>query len=204
MSRFKKLLVFFAVLLVFLGVVSIYQANKSLPENLNLAGKTHRIPAENIRFLKALSFIDASGNSRVEQEIFDEIFNLIKNARHFILVDMFLFNDFLGYDPRTHRNLSGELTELLIKRKENNPDMKIVFITDPINTLYGSHNLQYLEKLSDAGVEVVLTDLRRLRDSNLVYSPLWRTFFQWFGEGDAGFLPNPFNPSGGGWRCVLT
>jgi len=43
-------------------------------------------------------------------------------------------------------------------------------------------------------VNVIFTDLTVLRDSNLLYSALWRTCFQWFGNSRrGGVLPHPFS-----------
>src|SRR5690625_7429164 len=48
-----------------------------------------------------------------------------------------------------------------------------------------------LKKLQNNGVEMVLTNLDKLRDSNPVYSAVWRTFFRWVGQKGKGWLPNP-------------
>ncbi|UOK56452.1 phospholipase D-like domain-containing protein [Bacillus sp. OVS6] len=70
--------------------------------------------------------------------------------------------------------------------------MDIVFITDDINTSYGSHASKELEAFKDAGIDVVMSDMDALRDSNPLYSSVWRTFFQWFGQAGPGWLSNPF------------
>ncbi len=41
-------------------------------------------------------------------------------------------------------------------------------------------------------MEVVYTDLERLRDSTPLYSGIWRMFFQWFGQKGEGWIRNPF------------
>jgi cardiolipin synthase len=50
-----------------------------------------------------------------------------------------------------------------------------------------------LEWLKAQGVQVCITDLTKLRDNNLLYSPLWRLLLQWFGTGGRGAntLPSP-------------
>jgi len=45
-----------------------------------------------------------------------------------------------------------------------------------------------------AGIDVVLTDLTQLQDSNPFYSGIWRWLFRPFGNSEGGILPNPFGP----------
>lgn len=106
---------------------------------------------------------------------------------------MFLFND--DYDrDNTYENVSGELTEKLIQQKNDNPDMEVIFITDEINTFYGSYPSTYLQRLIDNDIQVVFTDLKKLPDSNLIYSGLWRIVFSNLPIKKKGWLPNPFSP----------
>jgi phosphatidylserine/phosphatidylglycerophosphate/cardiolipin synthase-like enzyme len=92
-----------------------------------------------------------------------------------------------------HRELSRELVERLIERRRERPELDVLLITDPINTIYGGEPLEHLADLQAAGVEVVTTKLTRLRDPNPAYSALWRTFVQWWGNStEGGWLPNPF------------
>ncbi|MBT8331454.1 MAG: phospholipase, partial [Deltaproteobacteria bacterium] len=73
------------------------------------------------------------------------------------------------------------------------PDIRIDFITDPINTVYGGSENAEIEKLKAAGVNVIVTDLKALPDSNPIYSAFWRTFIQWFGNSkNSGLVPHPF------------
>ncbi len=194
----KKLLVPVCLILALLVITGVYHIYKPLPEGLSMEGEINRVPSSAVSFLTDYSFIDSKGERQTDQEIFDEIFSLIRGAEDFILLDMFLFNDFLGAEPRKLRELSEELTSLLVQKKKARPEMEIIFISDPINTIYGAQQSEDFLRLRKAGVEVVLTDLKKLRDSNIIYSPFWRVFFQWFGTGNGGFMPNPFEPDGEG------
>jgi phosphatidylserine/phosphatidylglycerophosphate/cardiolipin synthase-like enzyme len=105
-----------------------------------------------------------------------------------------LFNEWKGGGGVAYLNLSSDLTKHLIKQKEKHPDLKIDFITDPINTIYGGSFNQNIEELRKGGVNVVITELRPLRDSNLGYSPFSRIFLQWWGNNtNKGWLPHPFS-----------
>ncbi|MBT4161114.1 MAG: phospholipase [Gammaproteobacteria bacterium] len=149
-------------------------------------------PASHVRFLTDLTWVDEFGDRHFEQEIFDEVFRLVNSAERFVLLDMFLYNNFQGKVPERHRQLSTELTEVLISRKEQYPDLQIIVITDPINTVYGGMVSNHLDALRAAGIQVIETDLDALPDSNPCYSLPWRLLVRPFGNAEGGFMPNPF------------
>jgi len=126
----------------------------------------------------------------VEQAIFNDVFRIIDEAREIIILDMFLYSDSQGPVPETTRLLAGELTDAIVTKKVNYPDMEVVVITDPINKLYGGLSSPYFKRLEQAGVRVVVTDLRKLRDSNAIYSFFWRILAKPFGNAAASTLPN--------------
>lgn len=162
-----------------------------MPEGLSYEGNTHTV--DNIDFLYDLTYKKNDDNIYSNQIIFDHIFQLIDEAEDFILIDMFLFND--DYDrSMNYPPLSNNLTNALIEKKKENPNINILIITDRINTFYGSYPSKMGEKLEENGIEVVYTNMEKLRDSNPVYSGIYRTFLQWFGSSENGWLPNPFSP----------
>ncbi len=165
---------------------------KTLPEGISYQGE-HRVSDE-VVFLSDATWIDEAGRRQVEQTIFNNLFKIIADAEKLIVLDMFLYNDFQGPVPETTRALSSELTEALIARKAQVPDINIVVITDPLNTLYGGLPFAQFEQLEAADIPVVITDLRQLRDSNTVYSFFWRIFIKPFGNTTASTLPNPVGP----------
>ncbi len=189
----KKILV---LLLLWLLIVGVYQVNKSLPESTNYSGEVHHIPASDIHFFADRTYIDDRGMSVSDQHIFDEIFRMINESDQYVLVDMFLFNDMLGVATTSHRAISQELVDTLIAKKHASPSTTIQVITDAINIIYGGAPSQQLASLEAAGINVIFTDLTKLRDSNPLYSAPWRTFIQWWGNSEkAGYLPNPFDSS---------
>jgi phosphatidylserine/phosphatidylglycerophosphate/cardiolipin synthase-like enzyme len=185
------------LLILVLGWVSMgsYHSFKPLPEGMAFSSAVR--PVVNVRFLADSTWVDSQGVRHVDQKIFDRVFELILQAKHLVVLDLFLFNDFAGdadaygKDPNM-RALSDELAKVLIVRKAQIPNLRIVLITDPINYLYGGLKSERLTMLAEAGVEVVMTDLDRLRDSNPSWSGLWRLCCQWLGNSnDGGWLPNP-------------
>lgn len=163
---------------------------RSMPPGMNATSPLY--PLENAKLWVDNTAIDSTGQRHVQQEIFSQVFFLIEQAQQLILLDMFLFNDFQGPNPETHRALAQELTDTLIAKKASSPNLPIIFITDPFNQLYGGLNNPYLSALRQAGVQVVITDLTALPDSNPSWSVIWRACCQWFGNNpNRGWLPNP-------------
>ncbi len=190
MKKIKKIIL---ILLVWVLFVGFYQITKKLPENLDFRGEERDIYVENIEFLYDLTYENLNGEIISEQTIFDEVFSLIEGAKQYILIDAFLFNSYTREPNKIYRHLTPELTERLVKKKEANPDIEIDFITDPINTVYGGAINTEIEKLKGIGVNVIVTDLKALPDSNPIYSAFWRTFIQWFGNSSSyGLIPHPF------------
>jgi phosphatidylserine/phosphatidylglycerophosphate/cardiolipin synthase-like enzyme len=173
--------------------VGAWHTNKPLPEGVDVSSATIAIPQEDVRFLYDLTYRDAQDASIKDQRIFDEVLQLIDEAHSFIVADFFLVNDLMGATHAVHRRLSHELVERLIERQRTNPQLQILFITDPINDVYGGAVSPLLDALRAAAIDVVITDLRPLRDSNAGYSAVWRTGIQWWGNSTrGGWLPNPF------------
>ena len=192
-SKTKKKLAFllFSTWLVFSGCV---HAIMPLPEGIDYQSKEYCVAAEDIEFLADLTYKNAVGETVHEQEIFDNIFTLIDNAREYILIDMFLFNSYTGKGEKAYRRLCSELMSRLTKKKKLIPFIKIDFITDPVNNVYGGVKSKEVSILREAGINIIYTDLRELRDSNLLYSPIWRLFIQWFGNSDnGGTFKHPFS-----------
>lgn len=182
-------------LAIILVLVGFYHTHKPLPEGLDYSSGPYALTDKDLEFLFDLTFQSASGSQAVvEQEIFDRVFEVISQAQKYILADMFLFNSYAAKAGEAYRPLAQELTAALIEKKIENPEIKIDLITDPINTVYGGGESKQINQLKSAGINVVITDLRKLRDSNFLYSSFWRTFFQWFGNTkQSGWLKHPFS-----------
>lgn len=160
------------------------------PAAISMMGVQHS--ASHVQFLHDDTWQDEQGNRQLSQQIFDEVFRMIDEAEHFILLDMFLFNAWQGPIPEEHRALSDELTSALISSRQRSPDLQIIVVSDPINTVYGGVESVHFNRLQQAGIPVVQTDLSRLQDSNPAWSGFWRVFIQPFGNGPGELLPNPF------------
>src|SRR3984957_18799934 len=194
-------------------VVAGWEANKPLPPGVRIASAWHTVPAQDVTFIADITSADAYGRLVSSQAIFDETLKVVREAREFLVVDYFMFNSRHGdLDPASPliRPLSAALRDALLERRQAIPGLKVLFITDPINELYGAVPSSDLRLLRAAGIDVVVTDLDRLRDSNHFYSSAWRLTINWWSptaEGN-GSLPNPLSDSStpltfGAWAQLL-
>lgn len=178
------------LLLVWAGS-ALWQAHKPLPPGLSRSGVWR--PAGEVAFLADLTYVDVRAQRHSEQAIFDAMLAMIAQAQRLIWLDMFLFNDFSTSADAALRPLSQELTQALLRRKAQLPQLRVVLITDPINRVYGGQRSAHLERLRAAGIEVVETDLAALRASNPLWSGPWALCCAWLGnDAEGGWLPNPF------------
>lgn len=179
--------------------MGFYHATKPLPPGTGIASAPVSVDVGDIRFLYDLNVVDGRGRRVVQQQIFDEVFAIIDRARNFIVLDYFLFNDDHGSVANAgeapYRPLSAQLADRLVARKRAVPGLKVLFITDPVNELYGATHARAIDRLRSAGIDVVVTNLESLRDSNAVYSGLYRLVVGWWARdsGGAGWLPNPLD-----------
>lgn len=172
--------------------MGIWQSAKPLPDGIGKAWPERKVT--DVRFLTDRTWYDTRGKRHMDQHIFDEALAMIREARRLIVMDMFLFNSLEGQDaPVDLRPIAEELSAALIEAKQRHPDMQVVVITDPLNTVYGGVRLKHLEHMRAVGVDVVITDLNRLRASNPLYSGLYHLGLDRLGnDPDGGWLPNAF------------
>ncbi|WP_371860518.1 phospholipase D family protein [Paenibacillus chibensis] len=176
-----------AVLVLWLAGVIVYQTHKPLPPGVSYESPLYHV--QQVRFLHDLTYPDPSGRVVSEQQILQRINEIVDESRKFLVIDLFLFNNYT-HKGQEFPKISEQLTDKLVRHKQAYPDMDIVFITDEVNTNYGSAPNALFEQMKQAGIRVIITDVDPLRDSNPIYSSVWRTFFQWFGQSGKGWLPN--------------
>lgn len=184
-NKYKILILVIIVMIIMNGVI------RPMPKGLSYESDEKNTVIE---FLYDLTYIK-DDEYVMDQQIFNEQIKLIKEAQDFILIDMFLFND--DFDRKInidYPEISKILTNALVQKKKENPNINILFITDEINNFYGVYESPYIKKLRENNISVVITDLEKLRDSNLVYSGIWRSLIKWFGTSGKGWISNPFSP----------
>ncbi|WP_130804418.1 phospholipase D family protein [Acinetobacter ihumii] len=175
-----------------LGYVAsaIYHVYKPLPVGLNFNGKFRHAQ---VKFLSDQTYLNAQGQQQQDHQIFDEMLSLIHQARSTIVLDMFLFNAETGESKLAQRPLTQQLTQALIQKRRESPNVEITLITDPINSVYGGILPEHYRQLRQAGVDVIETDLTPLRASNPLWSGFWYICCQGLGNNpEKGWLANPF------------
>ena len=161
-----------------------------MPQGLDFTGKLQH---SNVKFIADQTYIDAHGRQQLDQHIFDQVLQLIKEAKTTIVIDMFLFNKEVGDSKLEHRALTEQLTQALINQKVVNPTLEIKFITDPINSVYGGIAPDQYRELRQNGIDVIETNLTPLRASNPTWSGFWYLCCQNIGNNaEKGWLSNPF------------
>lgn len=167
-----------------------------MPSGTSFASQWHFVPDQDVQLLVDSTRLGGDGRRIVSQAIFDAVLAAIARAEHTLVLDYFLFNSMGGAMPAREdggRALSAELASALLARRLARPEMRMLLVTDPINETYGGAASELLARLRAAGIDVVLTDVGRLRDSNPLYSAAWRLALGWWdGVAEApGWLPHP-------------
>lgn len=189
-SKRRYLGIMLSVLALGYVASAVYHSQKALPAGLDYRSQ---LKPTQVKFLADRTFINAQGQQQLQQQIFDETLKLIDQAQSTIVIDMFLFNATRGDSKLEYRSLSQELTNALIKKRRQNPNIEVKFITDPINTVYGGMESAQYRQLRQAGVDVIETNLTPLRASNPAWSGLWYLCCQDLGNNaEKGWLTNPF------------
>jgi phosphatidylserine/phosphatidylglycerophosphate/cardiolipin synthase-like enzyme len=187
-----------AVLLLGCNTVS----PQRLPPGVYVQGSIQ--PACDARFLGDMTFVDATGARQSDQSIFTDVLRLVADAQSIVVADMFLYNEWGTAGSVAARPLTREFTEALLAKKQQRPECLILLITDPINTAYGGARADHLERLQQAGIIVVETDLSALRDGSGLYALLWRLLVEPFGNSPGGLLPNPMGAGRVSFRTYLS
>jgi len=170
-----------------------WHANKPLPAGLDQAMPYRAVSS--VEFLSDSTWLDGQGRRHTERQIFAAALDMVDRAEGLVLADFFLVNQFAGKAGDGHRGWSGELVDALARRPQGLPGQATILITDPFNTLYGGAEQPLFERLDQAGVRVIPTDLAALRDSNPLWSAAWRMCCKWLGNAsNDGWLANPVGP----------
>lgn len=167
-----------------------YARYSRLPDGIRFCGDDH--PGD-VSFFYDLAYRDDHDSRQLSQRIFDEVFALVSNATKLLVIDQFLFHDYPAATRERGRPLARQLTDAIVRRRAEQPGLAVYFITDPVSTIYGGVVNPYLEELREAGVTVAVTDLLQLRDSNPLYSFLWRLFIRPWKNSPGGVFRNPLN-----------
>lgn len=172
-----------------------WEAYKPLPPGTRTRGAWYTLPQRDVSVLTDLTAADAFDRPIVTQAIFDQVLAIVHHARQILVLDYYLFNPEHTAADVPYRPLSEELRDALIERRHEVPQLRVLFITDPVNTIPSASASSDLRLLRKAGVDVVVANIDRLRDANFMYSSLWRLAIRWWATGNGGpaWLPSPLD-----------
>ena len=159
-SRFARgaQIVLLALLLAWLSLV-FWNSAKPLPPGTHIASQVSRLSEADVDFVEeSARRADSPGR----------VMSAIDHAEQLIVVD--------------RSPVSQELAQHLLARKRARPNLRVVLVTDPGNEAFGGTPLQTLTSLEESGIIVARVRLERLRDSNPLYSGLWRLMFGWWSD----------------------
>lgn len=183
-----------AIVLVIPVTMGIYQATKAMPQHISYESAVYQ--TNDVQFFSDLTY-EKNGQRVMEQQLKREALSIIEDAEDFLVVDLFLYNDDYDRAKGDYPTAAADFTQALLKKRAASPDLPMTVITDAVNELYGAVDNGFFEQLRAQHIEVITTNTKPLRDSNPLYSSIWRTYLQWWPVSDNGFLPNAFNPDGG-------
>lgn len=166
-----------------------FHTQKPLPDGFSYESELYEVPSHQVEFLFNLAY-KAGDELQFEEQIYKAWLEMVDEAERLLVVDMFLFNAFYDEDQQFPA-IAGDLVSRIVERMEEAPNLQVYIISDEVNTTYGSHSAPMLEELEQHGAVVVITETGPLRDSNPLYSMVWRVLLQWFGQAGPGWLPNP-------------
>ena len=180
------------------ALIAWWQTNKSLPAGLHLDSPWVPVSARDVSFIADITAADAYGRAVLSHAIFDEELAAVRAAERFIVLDYHLFNSAppAAAATATTRPIAAELREALLEQQHRRTQLQILLLVDPVNLGYSSVLPRELEPLRAAGMSIIPVNLDRLRDSNFIYSGLWRLTVGWWQRPAAPAAPGPIDAAG--------
>ncbi len=181
---------------------AVWHTHKPLPVGTHVTGDMIPVADDSLELLADITASNHYGELMSQQAIHAATLDLVLHAQQFLVLDYFLFNAQGGpagplrYERGMHP-VALELTEALRSLRQREPAIPILVIVDPINDYYRGTAPDFLAALEQIGIDVVVTRLDALRDSNPVYSTTWRLLAGWWlSPGINGRWSNPLDAAG--------
>jgi phosphatidylserine/phosphatidylglycerophosphate/cardiolipin synthase-like enzyme len=188
--------------LIWLALI-LWHTHKPLPPGVHVDGAYIAVPEASLQFLADVTAMGSDGQMQRRQQVHAATLQLVREAREFLLLDYFLFNGQggpagpLDYEDGGLAPVSRELLAALRELRQAQPSLPVLVLTDPINDYYRGTALPELAALQALGIDVVVTRLDGLRDSNPLYSAGWRMLVGWWlPHGGEGAFPNVLDAEG--------
>ena len=179
------------IIFSFIFLLGVFSCT-SLSKGLSMKSEVYN--ADNVEFYYDLTY-KKDGETQYERQIWEQAYDILDKAQDFFLMDIFVFNDYVGKGVKEKLQplpIAEEFAQKILEKREKDPNVEIYLILDESNTFYGAFDNKTHKKLEQAGVKIGYVDLTKLRDPMLIYSTPWRLFIQPFGNPkNRGKLKNP-------------
>jgi PLD-like domain len=175
---------------------ALWHSSRRLPPGMHIAGAWQTLPAGQVRFLRDLSFADASGAPLSERQIDAELETMIAQARNILVLDAGLFGDLPAAGPRAPRlrvapTVAAQITDSLLRARQEQPNLQILLLVDP-SSVDMRPAAGAIDRLRAAGIHVVVVRTQRLRAANAAFVAFWQLCCGWWSDGEGlGSWPNP-------------
>ncbi|MDO5089398.1 MAG: phospholipase D-like domain-containing protein [Leptotrichiaceae bacterium] len=166
---------------------------KTPPPGVNYESPLRK--SQNVDFHYDLTYLDKDGNIKYDRNLWEATYKIIDNAEDYLIIEMFLFNDIYNKDKEKFPEFAKEYIKRLIKKQTENPELKIYILTDENNNLYGAFEHPFLTEMKRNGINVIIVDIFKLKDTFPWYSPIWRSAVKPFGNPqNKGWITNFYGP----------
>lgn len=170
--------------IIFFSLIAVMIFSSCSYIKKGLSVKSEIYNADNVDFFYDLNY-EKDGERVFERQIWDQVYSVLDESKEFFLMDIFVFNDFLGKGVKEKLNpidIATEFSEKILEKRKKDPHVEIYLILDESNTFYGAFDNPAHKKLEEAGVKIGYIDISKLRDPMMLYSKPWRLFIQPFGN----------------------
>jgi len=151
-------------LLIGFSIMSISCSTiKTSPEGVNYEGPLRE--SRNVDFHYDLTYLDKDGNIKYDRNLWEATYKVLDNAKDYLIVEMFLFNDLYNKDKEHFPEFAKEYTERLVKKQKENPNLKVYVLADENNNFYGAFEHPFITSLKEAGIKVIIVDIFKLKDT---------------------------------------
>ncbi|WP_025436508.1 phospholipase D-like domain-containing protein [Peptoclostridium acidaminophilum] len=192
-GAYKRKNIILFLIIAALAVPLFFGWNTKMPKGTSYISPPSSV--SDIRLLYDLTYLKDEELIH-EQRILAEQIKMIEEAEDFVVADIFLYNDYYNLEKISFPNSTQKLTATMIAQKQKHPDLKAYLITDEINNSYGPALNEQFRQMEKSGINVIVTDSSKVRDSNPLYAGYFRTYFKHFAPGKRGWLKNPFGDNG--------
>ncbi len=122
------------------------------------------VDEEDLGFQASFSGWDPKRDARVSSlNIGTKALAMIQDASDFIVASAFLFDNMYAENLSYDRDIVTEFTDAIIKKKQENPNIKIALIFDPLQRAYERRQAPSIKRMRENGIDIFYSDLLRTK-----------------------------------------